>query len=62
MVRLELRVSDDGVGMPYELREDTIGIEGMRERALLANGTLSVESRRRKGTDVILRLPAEGDA
>ena len=55
--QLELRVSDDGVGMPQELREHTIGIEGMRERALLANGTLSLESRRRKGTDVILRLP-----
>ena len=34
MGRLELRVSDDGVGMPHELREHTIGIEGMRERAL----------------------------
>ena len=56
--QIELRVSDDGIGMPRELPQDTIGIEGMRERALLANGTLSVESRRRKGTDVILRVPA----
>ena len=58
---IELRVSDDGIGMPSELPRDTIGIEGMRERALLANGTLSVESHRRKGTDVILRVPARRD-
>jgi two-component system sensor histidine kinase UhpB len=54
---VELRVSDDGVGMPSRLSGETIGIEGMRERALLGGGTLSVESPPGQGTQVTLRLP-----
>ena len=54
---VELRVSDDGVGMPSRLNGETIGIEGMRERALLGGGTLSIESSRGQGTQVTLRLP-----
>ena len=57
---VELRVSDDGVGMsPPRLNVETIGIEGMRERALLGNGTLDIESRPGQGTAVTLRLPVE---
>lgn len=59
---VELRVSDDGVGMPPHLSGETIGIEGMRERALLVNGTISIESSPRHGTQVILRLPYAGAA
>ena len=54
---VELRVSDDGVGLPPRVDEETIGIEGMRERALLCNGTLSIDSRPGEGTEVTLRLP-----
>jgi two-component system sensor histidine kinase UhpB len=54
---VELRVMDDGVGMPPTASRDTIGIEGMRERALLANGSLDIESRQGAGTHVTLRLP-----
>jgi two-component system sensor histidine kinase UhpB len=50
-----LRVADDGVGA------DTIkqggGIRGMRERAVLAGGTVAVQSRRGAGTVVTLELP-----
>jgi two-component system, NarL family, sensor histidine kinase UhpB len=55
---VELRVSDDGVGMPSRSSGETIGIEGMRERALLGGGTLSIESPPAQGTQVTLRLPA----
>jgi two-component system, NarL family, sensor histidine kinase UhpB len=59
---VELRVSDDGVGMPSpRVNAETIGIEGMRERALLGNGTLDIESDPGQGTTVTLRLPAETD-
>jgi two-component system sensor histidine kinase UhpB len=54
---IELSVSDDGVGIPSETREGTIGIEGMRERALLVGGTLSIDSAPGRGTRVVLRLP-----
>jgi two-component system sensor histidine kinase UhpB len=57
---VELRVSDDGVGMSSPPgNADTIGIEGMRERALLGNGTLEIDSTPGHGTRVILRLPVE---
>jgi two-component system sensor histidine kinase UhpB len=59
---VELRVSDDGVGMPSpRVNAETIGIEGMRERALLGNGTLDIESHPGQGTTVTLRLPVETD-
>jgi len=60
---VELRVSDDGVGMPTpRMNAETIGIEGMRERALLGNGTLDIESRQGEGTTVTLRLPLDATA
>lgn len=54
---VELNVSDDGVGMPSEPVVNTIGIEGMRERALLGGGSLRIESGSGRGTRVVLRLP-----
>jgi two-component system sensor histidine kinase UhpB len=57
---IELTVRDDGIGTPESLdASETIGIEGMRERALLGGGTLSIQSREGEGTEVKLRLPAE---
>lgn len=56
---VELRVSDDGVGIPTQRASETVGIEGMRERALLANGTLDVDSRPGQGTQITLRVPVE---
>ena len=57
---IELRVDDDGVGMASpDRRTETIGIEGMRERALLTNGTLDIKSRPGEGTRVTLRVPVE---
>jgi two-component system sensor histidine kinase UhpB len=52
-----LRIDDDGAGAePTELMS-SYGIRGMRERAMLIGGTLSVESEPGGGTHVELRIP-----
>jgi len=53
-----LRVSDDGVGLPDELPKNTAGLAGMRERALLVDGSLQVSSAPDRGTTVELRVPS----
>jgi two-component system, NarL family, sensor histidine kinase UhpB len=54
-----LRVADDGKGMPEELPRGTAGIAGMRERALLVGGRLTIDSRPGQGTEVRLTIPVE---
>jgi two-component system sensor histidine kinase UhpB len=56
---IELVVQDDGRGLPEHLKDETVGIEGMRERALLARGTLELTSRPGAGTTVTLRVPVD---
>jgi two-component system sensor histidine kinase UhpB len=56
---VELRVSDDGRGMPGRIEGAAIGIEGMRERALLAGGSLAIEPRADVGTTVRLSVPVD---
>jgi two-component system, NarL family, sensor histidine kinase UhpB len=56
---LALRVVDDGSGMPGLLPDDTAGIAGMRERALLVGGRLSIASRQGLGTEVELLIPVD---
>jgi two-component system sensor histidine kinase UhpB len=58
---LTLVVADDGKGMPEHLPTDTSGIAGMRERALLVDGSLSIESHPGAGTEVRLTIPVEED-
>jgi two-component system, NarL family, sensor histidine kinase UhpB len=50
-------VTDDGKGMPLYLPSGTAGIAGMRERALLVGGRLSIQSRPDRGTEVRLSIP-----
>jgi two-component system, NarL family, sensor histidine kinase UhpB len=54
---LTLRVVDDGKGMAAHLPSGTAGIAGMRERAMLIGGRLSIESRPDHGTEVRLSIP-----
>jgi two-component system, NarL family, sensor histidine kinase UhpB len=54
---LTLTVTDDGKGMPPHLPSGTAGIAGMRERALLVGGRLSIRSRPDQGTEVRLSVP-----
>jgi PAS domain S-box-containing protein len=57
---LLLVVEDDGIGFDIgapDVRDNGIGLAGMRERAALAGATLQVESTPGKGTSVYLRRP-----
>lgn len=54
----ELRVSDDGSGFEPGSENGGLGIAGMRERALLVNGTLDLDSQPGAGTRVRLRAPS----
>lgn len=61
--QLRLRVRDDGQGIDPEVlradgREGHYGLGGMRERAQLAGGSLTVWSALDAGTEVELRIPA----
>jgi two-component system sensor histidine kinase UhpB len=53
-----LRVADDGCGItPEQAAGDSSGLGGMRERALLIGGALSVRSQPDGGTEVTLAVP-----
>jgi two-component system sensor histidine kinase UhpB len=56
---LTLRVADDGQGMPAPPPAGTAGLAGMRERAMLVGGRLSIESRPERGTEVRLTVPVD---
>jgi two-component system sensor histidine kinase UhpB len=56
---VELIVADDGRGFAFAESERGLGIGGMRERALLVGGELTIESRPDAGTTVSLTIPAE---
>jgi signal transduction histidine kinase len=60
--RLRVTVSDDGQGIDADvLREGGkaghFGLSGMRERAELAGGRLTVSSGRQQGTEVVFTAP-----
>jgi two-component system sensor histidine kinase UhpB len=55
--RAVLEVSDDGKGFAFAEETKGLGLSGMRERALLVDGSLVVDSRPGKGTTVRLEVP-----
>jgi two-component system sensor histidine kinase UhpB len=55
---VELEVVDDGRGFAFDDSEGGLGIAGMRERALLVGGELTIESRPGHGTSVRLSVPS----
>lgn len=51
-------VKDDGKGFDTTIeKEDSFGIVGMKERVKLLNGEISIHSKIRKGTLVIIQIP-----
>jgi two-component system, NarL family, sensor histidine kinase UhpB len=54
-----LEVADDGEGFAFDESERGLGLAGMRERALLIGGRLTIESRPGHGTTVRLTVPGE---
>jgi len=59
---IRLVVSDNGHGFAVKRRGDGFGLDGMRERARVAGGRVTVRSRPGKGTDVIAEIPLPGAA
>jgi signal transduction histidine kinase len=63
---LELTVSDDGRGFDVKMAVERVGADaslgllGMRERARLLGGRVTIESTRRGGTTVHARIPLTG--
>ena len=56
-----LAITDDGKGLPTPLPAGTAGRAGMRERALLVGGMLSVASSPEDGTEVRLMIPIDNE-
>ena len=54
-----LEVADDGGGFAFDQERNGLGLSGMRERALLVQGSLEIDSRPGKGTTVRLAVPAD---
>jgi two-component system, NarL family, sensor histidine kinase UhpB len=55
--RVVLEVSDDGKGFAFADEAKGLGLSGMRERALLVDGKLEIDSRPGRGTIVRLEVP-----
>jgi signal transduction histidine kinase len=54
-------IDDDGAGFePTHVRDDALGLLGMRERLALVRGTLTIESSPDAGTTLVARVPISG--
>jgi signal transduction histidine kinase len=58
-----LQVRDDGIGIPDSQRNDSrsLGLIGMRERALIFGGEVGIEREPRGGTAVTVKIPRSGE-
>jgi signal transduction histidine kinase len=61
---LRLRIEDDGIGINNvpSTQRPTFGLAGMRERVSTLGGTLRVESRKGKGTKILVSVPVPAGA
>jgi len=57
--KLVIKISDNGVGMAdgWQLKKDSFGLIGMRERAQYLDGVLSIVATPKKGTTLSLKIP-----
>jgi signal transduction histidine kinase len=60
---LLLKIKDNGVGVAEEQLKDfkSLGIIGMKERALILGGEVTIEGTPGKGTEVIVEIPLKND-
>ena len=54
---LYLTITDNGIGFDQEKRKNTLGLIGLRERAISLHGTLEIESSVGKGTIIRAVIP-----
>jgi signal transduction histidine kinase len=54
-----LEIKDDGKGFAFAEEGKGLGLSGMRERALLVDGSLDIDSRPGRGTTVRLEVPLD---
>lgn len=56
---LLIKIKDNGIGFDetQQKNKNSFGLLGMRERAMMMGGTLTIESEKDKGTRVIIELP-----
>jgi two-component system sensor histidine kinase UhpB len=62
--KVRLLVSDDGCGFAFADDDlgHGLGLSGMRERALLVGGKLTIDSRQGQGTTIVLEVPVKSPA
>lgn len=61
--RLVVVVEDNGVGFdPSSTKDNRLGMVGMRERAVMLDGSLIVESAPGKGTTIVLEVPCPSES
>ncbi|MGB9776788.1 MAG: sensor histidine kinase [Anaerolineae bacterium] len=60
--RLQLQISDDGVGLAMTPTATGQGMRNIRERARLLDGTLDIDSAPGQGVTVTLTVPMKGEA
>ena len=57
---LLISVEDNGIGFdPQHEKEARLGMVGMRERAMMLNGNLTIESTPGKGSTILLEVPCQ---
>ncbi|WP_059103373.1 sensor histidine kinase [Shouchella shacheensis] len=57
---VSLVIRDDGKGFdPSSLQEGTFGLMGMKERVSMLSGVLSIHSKPRNGTTIMIQLPIQ---
>lgn len=54
---VHLEIEDDGTGIITKVPDEGFGLTGMRERAVALGGSMSIESRRGRGTQIRIILP-----
>ena len=55
--RVRAIIEDDGVGFDPEQANDRLGLYGLKERAELLNGTVTIESVSGRGTTIFVEVP-----